>query len=190
MKTASIVLFIVVVAVMVALFLLGTRRRSEAQQELPPDPEAIGMLRADVLSGKFFEEESEQSQDRVVHAAAMDWATDKGVATLVAFQDGTVSLYMSGGGAILGLGEKEQVRKSAARFFEVAKSVREQLSKAEGFSYPSPRNMTFYLIETPSTLSSGPIATQDLQQGHHPLSALAGAAQDVMTEIRETSGDF
>ena len=120
----------------------------------------------------------------------MDLATDKGVATMVAFQDGTVSLYLSGGGAILGLGDKEAVRERAARFLEATKSSRGQLSRAEGFSYPSPRHMAFYLVETPFTLSSGPIANQDLQKAQHPLSGVADAAQDVLTEIRKASGSF
>lgn len=185
-----ILLFIAVVAVATVVLLLGARRSAEAQQELPGDPELIAGLRADVLSGRFFEEESGQPQGHVVHAAAMDLATDKGVATLVAFQDGTVSLYLSGGGAILGLGDKEAVRESAARFLEATKSSRAQLSRAEEFSYPGPRHMTFYLVETPSTLSSGPIANRDLQKGQHPLFGVADAAQGVLTEIRKVSGSF
>lgn len=184
------IFFIVVVAAVAVASILVVRRSSEAHQDLPADPELIGKLRLEVLSGKFFSEESKQTPEQVVNAAAMDWATGRGVATLVAFQDGTVSLYLSSGGAILGLGEKERIRKSAARFLEAAKSFRGHLSKTDDFSYPSPKHMTFYLVETSSTLSSGPIPDRDLRRGRHPLSPVADAAQDVMTQIRKDSGSF
>lgn len=191
MKMASVVFLIVVLAGIGLALLLGTQRRSEANQDLPADPELIRMLRLEVLSGKFFAEESKQVQEQAVNAAAMDWATGSGaVATLVAFQDGTVSLYLSSGGAILGLGEKEEIRKYAARFLEAAKSRRGHLSQTDDFSFPSSKHMTFYLVETTSTLSSGPIPDKDLRRGRHPLSPVADAAQDVITQIRKASDDL
>jgi hypothetical protein len=188
MKTLMVLLFVAAVIAALAL-LLGARQKAEAHQDLPSDPKLMAMLRLEVLSGKFFADESKQSPEQGANAAAMDWASESCVVTtLVAFQDGTVSLYSSTGGAILGLGEEKRVRESAARFLEIAKSSRGHLSRTDSFTYPSAGHMNFYLVETTSTLSSGPIPDQDLRKGRHSLSQLAYAAQDVITQIRKTSG--
>jgi hypothetical protein len=49
----------------------------------------------------------------------MDWSMDNGTATLVAYDDGTTSLYTSTGGGVIGAGSHGEVR-DAAEAFEIA----------------------------------------------------------------------
>jgi hypothetical protein len=57
-----------------------------------------------------------------IFGVIMDMGMDLGTATLAVFSDGSVSLYYSSGGGIIGAGEHERVWTAAARLLAVAHS--------------------------------------------------------------------
>ena len=108
-----------------------------------------------------------------------------GTATIVAIADGTVSMYVSKGGGVIGAGGHDAVWSTAVRLLETA-----------GGAVPIPR-----IVDDPPTISpagrvritvrklfdgmlSDEVAEDALQRGRHVLSPLYAAAQDVLTEVR------
>ncbi len=57
-----------------------------------------------------------------VFCAVMETGYEEGVATLVAVADGSVSLYFSKGGGVIGGGSHESVRGAAAAFLDAAEA--------------------------------------------------------------------
>ena len=144
-------------------------------------------LRKQVLSRAVFASvaASGSGQPRCV---VMDWNLGGGnVATLVAFDDGTTSLYLSSGGGIIGAGAHETVKQAAARFRETAIAERTRFGPPTQFALPSDSRTVFYLVTDTETLSTGPITNAELQQGTHPLARLAGQAQAVIGAVREAT---
>ena len=123
-------------------------------------------------------------------AVVMDWGLDNGVATVVAYDDGTTSLYLSSGGGVIGAGAHEAVRQAANAFRAEAAARRNQFSTVaanDSFTLPSDGWVTFYLVTDSATLRAGPIDTRLLAAGTHPLAPLGNHAQAVITSIRESS---
>ena len=144
-------------------------------------------LRKRVLSRSVFANvaASRSGQPRCV---VMDWNLGGGnVATLVAFDDGTTSLYLSSGGGIIGAGAHETVKQAAAQFRETAIAERARFAPTTQFALPSDGRTVFYLVTDTDTLSTGPIVNAELQKGAHPLAHLARQAQAVIGAVREAT---
>jgi hypothetical protein len=103
--------------------------------------------------------------------------------SLVALLDGTVSLYFSEGGGIIGAGEYERVRKRALKLVGVAENYVEDFSKTAEYSFPQQGAVKFYLL-TFSGVFTADANEDDLGGSRHKLSKLFYAAHDVITEIR------
>jgi hypothetical protein len=123
-------------------------------------------------------------------AVVMDWGLDNGVATVVAYDDGTTSLYLSSGGGVIGAGAHDAVRRAASAFRAEAAAKRSQFSSVaanDPFTLPSQGWVSFYVVTDSTTLRTGPIDTRLLAAGTHPLARLGNHAQAVITSIRESS---
>src|SRR5262245_49833724 len=72
-----------------------------------------------------------------VVAVLMETGYPEAVATLVAVSDGSVSLYFSNGGGIIGAGEHAPVRSVAAKFLASAAAYVPRASLAGQFPLPS-----------------------------------------------------
>lgn len=124
------------------------------------------------------------------HAVVMDWGLDGGTATLVAFNDGTTSLYLDTGGGVIGAGAHEAVRRAAESFRAEADAVRDQFTAVRAddpFTMPPSDAVTFYLVTDSATLRVGPIESRLLSAGTHPLATLGERAQAVIAAIRQAS---
>jgi hypothetical protein len=75
---------------------------------LAVEPRSIGVAPTDDLPHVF--------------GVVMDIGMDLGTASLVAFADGSVSIYYSSGGGTIGAGAHEQVRSAAHRLLAIANS--------------------------------------------------------------------
>src|SRR5688572_16670054 len=122
MRVAA-VLVVVLVAAIVFVPLLGRRPADEP----PPDSastESTGeqasaasgsaVLREALLSREMLRDMPGDPDGDGIRAVVFDWGMGNGSATLVAFDDGTTSLYFSGGGGIIGAGAHDAVRRAAA----------------------------------------------------------------------------
>lgn len=118
--------------------------------------------------------------------AMMEIGMERAVASIVAIADGTVSMYLSTGGGVIGAGEHEAVRAEAKRFRTVVADSRSLLSLATEFPLPAPGEVRFQArIGGDGFSAAAPESA--LRGGRHPLSPVYAAGQDLLTEIRLAS---
>jgi hypothetical protein len=118
--------------------------------------------------------------------AAMELGLAEGTATVMTVADGSVSLYLSSGGGVIGAGEHAAVEDVARRFRRLAAESRDLLARTEDFPLPTPGEVRFHVrLEDARLTAAAPEAA--LRTGRHPLAPLYAAGQDVLTEIRLAS---
>ncbi len=113
----------------------------------------------------------------------MDWGLPKGSATVLALSDGTASVYLSSGGGYIGGQSHETIRNAAQRTVIVAEEVEPQMHITTTYPLPPPGGVAFYAL-TDSGVFTASAPEEDLKNGHNPLSKLANAAQEVITQYR------
>ena len=118
--------------------------------------------------------------------AMMEIGLPTGTATFVAIADGTVSMYTSTGGGVIGAGEHAAVRAAADRFRAAAAESRGQLEPTREFPEPTVGEVRFQL-QTDGGGYTGVAPEAALRTGRHPLSELYATGQDLVTEIRLAS---
>jgi hypothetical protein len=118
--------------------------------------------------------------------AAMELAVGAATATIVAVADGTVSMYLSTGGGVIGAGEHLAVRAEAQRFRTVAADSRGLLVRTAEFPRPGPGQVRFHALVADDRFT-GVAPEALLRSGRHTLSTLYAAGQDLLTEIRLAS---
>jgi hypothetical protein len=174
---------LVVVAVVVAVALLIRPRWRAFEERRARAAEAAAALRDEVLSRRFISA-LPPGAPGAVRGAVMDWGVGDGLATLVALEDGTVSLYLNPGGGIIGAGTHANVARAAEAFRAEAVNARAGFTAAETFPRPGPNSYTFYLLTDSATLRSGPVSAGSVRDAGHPLAGVAETAQALMTEVR------
>ena len=115
---------------------------------------------------------------------------DDGTATLVAYEDGTASLYTSTGSGIIGAGTHQEVRDAAEAFRTEAERMLKEftaIAATDSLPLPPPNAVSFYVVTDSATLRAGPIATQRLIAGEDPLAALGNKAQEVIAAIHNVA---
>jgi hypothetical protein len=152
-------------------------------------PDVIAELRAMALG---LDVDSIRTPDgQPWHGAAiamMEIGLAKGVASFLAIADGTVSMYTSVGGGVIGTGDHAAVRGAAERFRMVAADARGLLQSTTEFPLPSPGEVRFH-VRTADAAWTGAASEQALRTGRQPLSELYAAGQDLITEIRLASSE-
>ncbi len=115
--------------------------------------------------------------------AAMEIGLPDGIATIVAIADGTVSMYLSTGGGVIGAGEHASVRGAGGRFRTIVAESRGLLHGTLDFPLPEAGQVRFHARIADHDYTG--VATEEaLRSGRHPISALYAAGQDLLTEIR------
>ena len=115
--------------------------------------------------------------------AAMELGRPDATVTILAVADGSVSMYISTGGAVIGAGEHAAVRGVAERFRTVAAESRGLLERTDGFPLPDPGQVRFQ-VRTVDGDYSGVAPEAALRSGRDALASLYAAGQDLLTEIR------
>ena len=121
-----------------------------------------------------------------VRGVVMDWNLGDGVATLVAIDDGTVSLYMGEGGGVLGAGTRPAVASAARRFLAEADRVRHDFGAPTNGALPGRDSVTFYVLTDTATLAA-PTIGSGANGSASALGGLNEAAQALIAEIRKAS---
>ena len=118
-----------------------------------------------------------------VFGVVMDTTYDSGTATLVVLADGTVSLYTSTGGGMIGGGTHERVAAAARRCLQVAGDHLKEFAEDGSDSLPA-AGMTLITLRT----YTGPLRARapedDLGHHRHPASPVFHAAHEVITQLR------
>jgi hypothetical protein len=119
-------------------------------------------------------------------AVLMDWGVSSGTATVVAVADGTVSIYLrSGGGSIGGGQSRGAIREAGRKFLSLAS---ESLSKMqETTEYPLPgKGQVYFYVRTDAGVFTARTSQEELNSPSHALRALGDAAQEIITQYRQT----
>jgi hypothetical protein len=119
-----------------------------------------------------------------VWGVLMELGYPEAVATLVAFADGSTSLYISTGGGVIGAGEHKPVREEAERFLDVVQRHIAEFGPA-GDETPLPRRdrVRFYVRTFKATLTAE-VDEASLMSRTHPLSTVFQAGHAVITQMR------
>ncbi len=178
--------WIIAVVIALAVVWLVRNRRPSATEDRTPSPTiaASSALRDAVLTRQLLADLKPTSPG-AVRGVVMDWNLGDGLATLVAIDDGSVSLYLDPGGGTIGAGVHPNVARAADAFRHAGEAQRAAFRERSTFPIPGPDSATFYLLTDSATLSSGPISVHDLLQSANPLAALGNAAQALFAEVRQ-----
>jgi hypothetical protein len=120
--------------------------------------------------------------------AMMEIGLPTAVASFLTVADGTVSMYTSVGGGVIGAGEHAAVRGAAERFRVVATDARRHLQSTTDFPSPTPGEVRFH-VRMGDDAWTGAASESALRIGRQPLSELYAAGQDLITEIRLASSE-
>jgi hypothetical protein len=113
----------------------------------------------------------------------METGYSDAVATLVMLADGTVSLYLSNGGGIIGAGQHEGPRKACESLLAAAPQFFGYARQSTDFPLPQEGRVRFHFLTFDGVFASE-ASEQDLGNNRHPLSALFYKAHDVITQLR------
>ena len=107
------------------------------------------------------------------------WANGIGFA-LAAFDDGSVSLYLSNGGGVIGGGSNASVREAAERFLGAVDRARGAMIPAAGTDPPGPEHVMFWALTGEGNLSSGAVSVT----GSSPYADAWKSGQETITQLR------
>ncbi len=153
-----------------------------APEPVPPTSE----LRSRVFSYSPEQIGLQESQTGSVWALIMETGYAEAVVSLVVIADGTISLYFGSGGGVIGAGEHQPVLDAAGVLLHGANIELPKLLAVAAPSLPRVGEVKFY-ARTYKGLFMAACPEEELATGAHPLWQLYGAAQDVITAIRENT---
>lgn len=117
----------------------------------------------------------------------MEMGYESATVTVVAFSDGTASIYLSSGGGFIGGGEHETIRRAAQELVRTAAPFQSGMTATSMFPEPRRGETIFYLRTDQGVYAAG-APQRDLAERRHPLAPLFLAAQDVITQYRLLEG--
>jgi hypothetical protein len=113
----------------------------------------------------------------------MDWGLTKGTATVVAFSDGSASVYLSSGGGFIGGASHESIREAAQKMVAIAAQCQAQAHATTTYPLPERSQVIFYLL-TDVGIFTANAPEEEMSSHRHPLSKLGDAGQDIITQYR------
>lgn len=118
-----------------------------------------------------------------VWGVVMETGYPEAIATLVALADGSVSLYFSNGGGMIGMGSHEGPQRAAQALLTMAPQFRANCEATTKYPLPRKSCVRFYLLTQRATLTAE-AGEEDLGNDRHPLSPLFHQAHDLIAKIR------
>lgn len=118
-----------------------------------------------------------------VWGVVMETGYSEAVASLVALADGTVSLYFSNGGGIIGLGPHAGPHRAAQSFLSASQQFSKQAHPTKNYPLPKPSYTRFYLL-TGNGVLTAEAKEDDLGNNRLPLSPLFYKGHELISEIR------
>lgn len=118
-----------------------------------------------------------------VWGAIVELGYPTGIATLMVLSEGTISLYFSNGGGVIGAGEDPAVRLPGEVLLDSLEAHLAELQPVEVTPTPRIGRVRFYARTFDGTFGAE-VPEEDLTSGEHPLSPTFHAAHAVITAIR------
>ncbi|MGH7468573.1 MAG: hypothetical protein ACRENP_11485 [Longimicrobiales bacterium] len=122
-----------------------------------------------------------------IHGVVMETGMDDGVATFLCLADGTVSLYLSDGGGVIGAGNHDTVRSAGAETLALTNQCADDFIAAcvATSTYPLPDDgQVFFYLLTAQGAYQARCAEADLEERVDPFTALFENCHAVMAEAR------
>lgn len=126
---------------------------------------------------------SKPDNDRSVRCLLFEMGRPKAVVSLLAHSDGTVSLYFSNGGGILGLGQHEGPRRVSQELLQMVPHFLSEFNPTSDSSIPIPGRSKLYVFTSDQVLVLDSV--EDTSENDRlSQSPLYGKAQELINEIR------
>ena len=164
------------------------RKQPPPASALRLDPLII-QLREKALTGSIDDLGQRRDPMPPVWLGVMEWIVGDSAVTLVSVNDGATSLYFSQGGGFIGAGEHEPVAVATGQFLGECYIAREQFAPAIGFDFPPAGVVRFYVRTDGNEILTASAPEDEIRQRGHALFRPWAAAQAVITQIRERSGE-
>ncbi len=113
----------------------------------------------------------------------MEIGMDQATVSIVAFAEGSASIYFSTGGGYIGGGQHPPIHAAALALVKAGAPRSSEFKRVSEASRPVGGQVCFHL-RTDAGLYSAKAAESELQAGRHPLSKLYAAGQDLITQYR------
>jgi hypothetical protein len=118
-----------------------------------------------------------------VWGVLMETGYPDAVVTLLVLADGTVSVYFSNGGGIIGLGQHPGPERASKSFLALAQQFVNNAKPTSEHPPPAPSRTRFYLLSGRGNYFSE-AREQDLGKGRHLFAPLFHKGHEVIMEIR------
>lgn len=149
------------------------------------DEDTYSSLRGKALSiGRSAAGLAEPPRDAPAWGLLMETGYEEGSSTLLALSDGTTSLYLSGGGGVIGGQQHESVRRANAQLLRSANLFVGKMAPTGRYPLPAPGQVLFY-ARTDSGVLTASAPEEALGSGRHELSPLFMSGHGVITALRE-----
>lgn len=119
-----------------------------------------------------------------LYAVMLETTYPEATFSLVVVSEGTVSLYFSNGGGVIGAGNYPTVREPADILLNGAPSFQEQMKPIERPNIPEVGNAAIHLV-TDKGIFSVESCESDLGENKLPVSSLFHQAHEVISAVRE-----
>ena len=123
------------------------------------------------------------TNETVVYGVVMDWEIGGAVATVVSYQTGDASLYLSSGGGVIGGGQHQNVNNVARQFVNLAQTFLDKAVKTETTDLPTTDEIRFYLL-TNKGIFVGKEQMKNFENKSSEWLKLFDAGNNVLTELR------
>jgi hypothetical protein len=144
-------------------------------------------LRSLALGSKASEILGREGKPHEVYGAIFEVGMEGGAATIVSMADGSISLYASGGGGMLGLQGDEQVRRAAKAFLLDSKSYVGEMRAVSSYPLPPANHVTFYIL-TVGGVMTAERSEPEIRKRGNTLFGLYEDAQRLIFEIQRAAG--
>ena len=121
-----------------------------------------------------------------IYGDIMDWDLGEGIATVVAFQSGDASVYLSSGGGVIGGSGHENVRTAAIRFVNEAQKYLANTKPTDTTPLPGRDMVNFYFLTNKGKFV-GQEAMTNFENGTSIWLELFNEANNLMSEVRMTT---
>jgi hypothetical protein len=184
------IVLLILLAVAIGVF----RNKASAQQKpstvFVPTPEGkemstyLGMrnLALTVSAAKAGEPSTAKPNEPL--AVLMDLPTTTRTATIVAYADGTASIYTSSGVGYLGGSQKyPAIHEAAVKMLAAGRRAQAKMQITRQFPLPDQREIVFYVVMENGVFTAR-VPQEEFKKSTHPLSELYAASQEVITQYR------
>ena len=153
MTKMYIFLIIVIIVIVGIYFLFGAKKTEQNVKVHTTEENAYEGLRKMCFetTPKQLGFEADEKELKT-YGVVMDMGLDGTTITLVTYETGDASIYLSTGGGVIGGGQHETVNKAAKQFLKFAQSQVSKASKAENQDLPKGEDLYFYFLTNKGVL--------------------------------------